>query len=536
MRRNRKSVFIGRGDQGEPIFASTEDSVIVLGKARSEKGVTGKSSGIFTPSVACHPGLVIATSVRSGHGEYPDVRDTTIGARHALASETGGKVIEWVVDDLYPTVAPLVGVRGWWDLVSGCATWNTALSRAASLSFAGIKKETTNPSYFRNSCINILAPLLCYADCAGLSDGDVVWIIRNATWESEEVVNQRADESPVGMMNVIAENLASWFGDGHPAVTGVTRFFDDRWTRAEDRAVVLSVLASEVLALFSFDIAPDLVPFDFPELFSGYSTIYISASESRSEMVAPLVAAFCSSLVELWRSTPQSKRPPSLLLALDEVTIVAPFEGIPALVSSGGGDGIQCLLGFQDLGQVRAKWGERATEIVNGATYEVLFPGLRDTQHLKDISELLVRDVQYDDQISVISDLQTGSRYADAHRLRSERQILEAQLKGVSPTSRRIVELRVGAEFLTSRMAAGLITRPGVEGIGATAVINEIRRNTRVDSKAERRSTQEPSDLAAGRAGSVFVISGMRGRYIKSNGWWRDELWSTLLRPIRPAV
>lgn len=354
LKAQKQSIFIGRSDDGSPLFASNEDSVLVLGKARSEAGVTGKSSGIFSPSVACHPGLVVTTTVRSGLGTHPDVRDTTYLARSALAEATGGVVVEWVLDDAYPTL----GDRGWWDMVAGARDWSVALDRAESLAYAAISSRTNSPEYFRNQAKSLLAPLLCYADFAvpRLTDADIGWIVRNGTWDPGDAADQQSSDGQ-GMYSRIFDHLELHLGAGHVAAQTLRSFFNDALLSPENRSTVLSVVLGEVFSVFMHDRPTAVRDFDVTELLRGYSTLYVSVPEGRARQVRPLISAFVNSLVDLWRKTPAVLRPPTVLLALDEVRTVAPIETLPSLVSTGGGDGISAYSDFRTQDK-RATRGE----------------------------------------------------------------------------------------------------------------------------------------------------------------------------------
>jgi type IV secretion system protein VirD4 len=50
-----------------------------------------------------------------------------------------------------------------------------------------------------------------------------------------------------------------------------------------------------------------------------------------------------------------------MLSALDEVANIAPIHDLPALVSQAGGQGLQVMVGLQDLSQARERRWRRAS-------------------------------------------------------------------------------------------------------------------------------------------------------------------------------
>jgi len=65
------------------------------------------------------------------------------------------------------------------------------------------------------------------------------------------------------------------------------------------------------------------------------------------------------------RRPKESRSTRHLLLVLDEAANIAPIPNLDEIASTGAGQGVQLLSVFQDLAQVRSRYGDRAQTIVN---------------------------------------------------------------------------------------------------------------------------------------------------------------------------
>ncbi len=458
-------------------------------------------------------------------------------------------MLEWVLDDALPTRAE----RCWWDIVPGCAQWNVALDRATALT-SGIPDSEQNAEYWRRSAVNVIAPFLCLADLSvpRWTDRKVIEQIERAQQRAETAGVQAqgtvgaavqggrkpdaTGDAARGGLDAPApgyyEEFARWLelklGANHVAARRLRNFYRDEVTSPQARANVLTVVGTQVFGLYDYEQPVDCRPLDVAELLKGWSTLYITLRPERAQSVAPLVAAFIEALTGRWRVTVPGARPPTLLLALDEVANVAPVRTLPELVATGGGDGIQCLLGFQDTSQAHSRWGSVGDTILQAATYRVVFPGLTDITYLDRLSRLLSREVQPQREISVTDDCPVGARYADARRLIRERTELETALDDVGPMRRPMAEARVTSRLRVARLRDGVVARPDVDG-APLDVLAELHHYTIVEERPVRRPVHEPSDLAAGKPNSILVDGGGSARYVQATGWWRDPLWRSLL-------
>ena len=77
-----------------------------------------------------------------------------------------------------------------------------------------------------------------------------------------------------------------------------------------------------------------------------------------------------------------------VLWALDEVANIAPLKALPAVVSEGGGQGLQVMACFQDLSQARWRWGTAADGFLSLFTNKLVFAGIGDVATLQALSLL----------------------------------------------------------------------------------------------------------------------------------------------------
>jgi type IV secretion system protein VirD4 len=130
--------------------------------------------------------------------------------------------------------------------------------------------------------------------------------------------------------------------------------------------------------------------FDPREFVASGDTVYISAPAHLQARLAPLVVGLLEQIRSAayarmrGRFTPTAE--PPVLWALDEVANIAPISSLPALVSEGGGQGLQVLACLQDLSQGRARWGSAADGFLSLFGTKIVFAGIGDLESLRAIS------------------------------------------------------------------------------------------------------------------------------------------------------
>jgi len=134
--------------------------------------------------------------------------------------------------------------------------------------------------------------------------------------------------------------------------------------------------------------------FDAIHFVDSADTIFICAPAHRQALVAPMVVG----LVEDVRTAAYQRasepavgeaRPnPPVLLALDEVTNIAPLPNLPSMISEGGGQGVVTLASLQDLSQARQRWPDEADGFPSLFGTTVVLPGIGDVRTLEALSTL----------------------------------------------------------------------------------------------------------------------------------------------------
>jgi type IV secretion system protein VirD4 len=364
----------------------------VLGPSQS-----GKTTGLAIPAILEWQGPVVATSVKS------DLVRDTIGAR----SRNGPA---WVFDPTGATGAPASG----WSPLAGCGDWQGARRTAAWLCSAsrsggsGIGDE----DFWYAAAGKLLAPYLRAAAWAGRDMGQVVrWV---NTQEMDEVAVALED---AGEIDAISAAAASWQRD--------ERTRSSVFTTAE---MVLEAYAdpSVLRSAATSDIGPERL------LAGGAPTLYICAPAHEQDRLRPVFATLLQTIVAAAYDRALAAGgalDPPLLIVLDEAANIAPLRDLDAIASTAAGHGIQLVTVWQDLAQLRARYGERAATVVNNHRAKIVLSGISDPTTLDYASKIIGEsDVG---EASVTTDRRGGRSTTRA--VRERRLLTEAELRRLRP-------------------------------------------------------------------------------------------------------
>lgn len=342
---------LGRA-HGRLVAAEPRQSAIVLAPTQSLK-----TTGLAIPALLEWNGPVLATSVKT------DLLHDTLARRRAL-----GDVL--LYDPTASTGLPGVG----WSPLGGCQTWHGAQQTAAWLCAAAQagRSALADADFWYAAATKLLAPVLFAAARSGAAMADVVrWVDAQ---ERDEVRDALVD---AGVEEALIAAEATWRRD--------ERQRSSIYTTTETVLAAYAdpgVLASADLA----ELTPDRL------LDGGSHTVYLCAPAHEQQRLRPLFATLVQQiLAAVYERASMTGRPldPPLLVVLDEAANIAPIRDLDTLASTAAGQGIQLLSVFQDLAQMRERWGERALTILNNHRAKIVGAGTSDPETLEYVSRVL---------------------------------------------------------------------------------------------------------------------------------------------------
>ena len=360
-RRSLKGLLVNKPERGRLtlgrfgrslVAAEERHSVLVAGPTQS-----GKTAGLVIPAILDWQGPVIATSVKS------DLVDTTIARRLEVGSV-------FVFDPTEATTHRRVSASplrscGSWQQARQVAHWLTQASRSGG--GAGFQ----DANFWYGQAEKLIAPMLFSARSQGASIDQVVrWL----------------DGGPA----IQAEVEAGFVDEPRAA---------DAWRSCQGREEkqLSSIYATAELILSCFadpKVARNSERDEYNPaalLDGGANTLYLVAPLHEQERLAPLFATMVQEAVRVATeiatasSSSDGRAPldPPLLLALDELTNIAPLPDLDKIASTGAAHGIQLLSAIQDLSQLKERFGaERAQTIVNNHRARMFASGLGDPETL----------------------------------------------------------------------------------------------------------------------------------------------------------
>jgi type IV secretion system protein VirD4 len=333
-------------------------SLLVLGPTQ-----TGKTTGLAIPAILEWPGPVVATSVKS------DLIADTIGWR----SEHGEVFV-------FDPAACTPFVRSQWTPLTGCGTWPGAMRAAWELTTAAKAAVGTSMAvgdFWFGAAAKALAPLMLAAHHSGGTIADV------ARW-----VDREEREEPLALLRALEPDAAV----AHEATF-----------RREDRgrSSLIQVMQSAVgpyLDPIVIESARrcEIVPDEL--LDGGGHTLYLSAPPDEQDRLRPLFTALLGQVIAAaYKQAGRSGRPldPPLLIVLDEAANIAPVENLPTIAATAASMGVQIVTIFQDLAQVRLRYGHAAGTVVNNHRAKILLPAISDLDTL-DLASRLIGEEEVD--------------------------------------------------------------------------------------------------------------------------------------------
>jgi type IV secretory pathway TraG/TraD family ATPase VirD4 len=357
----RGGAFLGISpDYREWMTAEAEQAVLVLGPPRS-----GKTASIIIPSILNAAGPVVSTATRR------DVMAATYRARSRY-----GRV--WLYDPMGEDDLPEGVLRLQWSPIWSSRTWDGARAMADAMVNASAIATTSSGSgsenaYWTEAAKALLGPMLHAAALSGRSIADARrWILHADYKTPREVLVSRGALLAADDLQRIAQT-------------------DDR-----ERGSVVNTSATVLRAYGSQTVLDHSATpnFDVERFVQSADTVYIAAPATQQEMLAPLVVGVLEEIRnavyrQARRADPSQPRRPSMLWALDEIANIAPLRTLPAIVSEGGGQGLQLMACFQDLTQASVRWPKAADGFLTLFGTKVVFPGIGDRKTLEALSMMV---------------------------------------------------------------------------------------------------------------------------------------------------
>lgn len=406
--------LLGRAKGGE-VWATVEDSMLLVGPPRSGKGLN-----VVINTILDAPGPVLTTSTR------PDNLTATLRAR-----ERRGPVA--VFDPQQLAKGLPAGMR--WSVVRGCADPLTAMIRSKGLATATGFGGVSDAGFWEGKTTAAIQALLHAAALDG-RDSKTVY-----QWS----LSPAAAADAVQILSTHPDAAEGWAESLEAMIQSDPRTRDSIW-----QGVSLSFGAlADPRVLDAVSPGQNEV-FDPEQFLRDNGTLYLLATGAGAGASAALVAAFIEDLVETARQiaarSPGARMDPALLLALDEIGNLAPLPALPVLMAEGGGTGITCLPVLQSLAQAREKWGENnANALWDASIVKILLGGGSNSRDLQDLASLIGERDETTDSV-------TTDAYGAHSNQRSIRRvpIMPPELLRTMPFGTGVVMLRTARPIITA--------------------------------------------------------------------------------------
>ncbi|HXH78381.1 TraM recognition domain-containing protein [Nocardioides sp.] len=406
--------------RGREIWASVEDSILVIGPPRSGKGLH-----LVINAILDAPGAVVTTSTR------PDNITATLHARQARGPVAvfDPQQLTAGLDDVQAT-----GVR--WSPVRGCEDPLTAMIRAAGLAAStGLSSGGVDSGGFWEGKTRTALQALLHA--AALER-----LTTRTLFEWSLTPSAAADA--VGILTGHRTAATGWGDALGTMINADPRTRDSIWMGVAQS--LASLADPRVLDAVNPDPGEH---FDPEEFLTNNGTLYLLATGAGSSASWPLVAALIEDLTETARrlaaASAGARLDPPVLLALDEIGNLAPLPSLPMLMAEGGGTGITTMPVLQSLAQARSRWGEHAASTIwDASIVKVILGGASASKDLQELSTLIGERDERTDSITI-------SEHGARSTQRSTRRVQ------VMPPE-RIRTLPFGAGLIVLRSAPPIVT------------------------------------------------------------------------------
>lgn len=309
--------------EGVDVFASYEESVVLIGPPRSGKGVH-----LLIGAILDAPGPVITTSSRADN----------LGATAELRKKKGPVAL---FDPQGLTGQPSTLK---WSPITGCEEPRVANQRAASLIGASGLGSSSSNAEWQAPAITIME---CLLHAAALGERTVDDLMRwgNNPAEAKEAVKILTEHPKAALnWNLVLKGI----------IEGDPKLLQSKWFGVEGAVKGLSVPeVRDVLRPNRFEETLDIDKF-----LTECGTLYIVGTKTGGSSAGPFLIAMMDAITERARElaakSPGNRLDPPLSLVLDEIAnISGAWPGLTQLMADGGGVGISPFAVFQSMAQVK---------------------------------------------------------------------------------------------------------------------------------------------------------------------------------------
>lgn len=361
------NLLLGRSE-GVELYASLEESLLLLGPPRSGKGV-----GVLVGAIIDAPGPVITTSSRA---------DNLAMTMHMRAKKGPVAVFD-------PQGLTGEKTHFKWSPISGCESPLVANQRATSLIHASGLSPDSNNAEWAAPATQIMECLLHAAALGNPETGRAGTIDDLMAWGNTEAeastaakwlkAHEKAGRAAVGWADTLKGIIGQeakmrgnmWFGVRN-AVKGLAV--------PNVRAALQPESEAETL--------------DIDNFLENNGTLYVVGTKTGGSSVGPFLITMMDAITEHAREKAAKKTgnrlDPPMMLILDEIANIATaWPGLIQLMADGGGVGISPFPVFQSLAQAKNEWGANPADALwEAATIKLQLGGSADDENLKKIQTL----------------------------------------------------------------------------------------------------------------------------------------------------
>ncbi len=319
------------------------------------------------PGILDWQGPLLATSVK------PDVLRATMAQRARKGEVT-------IIDPLGASGEPAAQ----WTPLASCGTWAGAQQMAVMLANAieqtPTEEQRPEHRFWKTMGTKFLAPMLYAAAVKGLTMRDVLhWLDAREDDRVTEILEATGVRSALD-----AWNSSQFRGE---------RARDSLYATAEE---MLHVYGNERVAAWT-----EGHNLDVDYFLQGDNTIYLYAPAHQQRLLRPLFETITQQVVaaaqEKAARSPDGMLNPRLGLFLDEAGNCAALSDLDVLATTARGQGIQLVTVWHDKSQLEARYGAKASTILNNHRAKLFLSGLADLSALE-LGSRLIGDRQHLEQ------------------------------------------------------------------------------------------------------------------------------------------